>query len=317
MIYRRVFSCPCCDYNEHAVEDRPVFQGHVRLSKTTSSFYSDMPNESSFCQVHECLDPSSSIARLTDWLRQPDSTSSSRPGLRDRKLIGLMLALSMLHIVGQRWSQSGFDRDAILVVPHQEGELRAFRPLVYCDLRPKSDLNTNLNIADCVAALGILILELEAGKEVHPTSANAAGSSNMVRLGQILEDDSPDSTWSQYIDDKYRSIAGSCFEFHKAVAHFDNDDNRFTGEIAPVAFLYKHIFMPLYKLTTERFGATANFFPRIQDALSIPVDVRIAQPVFVFDDWTMAGDDGKRYVLTYLAPKHNLPGPHLAYMQSN
>lgn len=208
--------------------------------------------------------------------------------LRDRKVIGVYLALSIVHLAGSPWLQEELGRENLSIWSHRQEEAIHYRPHIFCKLKQKSD--TVPEIADHVAGLGVLILELATNKIAGWTDEDAdyqlKRKTNIQRLVRILSDEQ----WRGEIEEHYRGIGDACLAFNSKVEDFEHPD--FTPETTPLAVLYKFILYPLYRLLVSSFGTTTYLFPGMS-ALTLPTQIREshAQCLVMFDDFDTKNRD--------------------------
>lgn len=154
-------------------------------------------------------------------------------------------------------------------------------------------------MGDYVAALGVLILELDTyrladwtDQDIDPKTNNR---SNQYRLARILDD----QEWKENIEAAYKRIGEACLDFMIHVLNFE-ENSPLENEIAPLAVLYKEVLSPLYILLVSRFGTTINLLPevsRITATSLVPTAPGpLAHSIILFDDLDSAESD-ERYVL--------------------
>ncbi|KAI1740736.1 hypothetical protein F4680DRAFT_465012 [Xylaria scruposa] len=243
------------------------------------------------------------LPKLKDLLRgvnsRPDGGSKGR-SLRlkklDRKLIGVFLAWSLFMLYGSPWLQQQWQDDVlILPYPSPNSHIDSRRPLISCILRDTQG-NDRRPQAEDVAALGILILELEANAQALWTDEDedfeTGEKSNLLRLARILNDED----WVGELSDGYRQVAKSCLEFEILVEGFSIPD--FEADMKCLAMLYKCVVNPLFQLLVSDFGAAAQAFQNIP-ALSVPKRQKRQSPrtkTTLFDDLeTSSGDIKVQY----------------------
>ncbi|KAH7218860.1 hypothetical protein DER44DRAFT_846810 [Fusarium oxysporum] len=237
--------------------------------------------------------------RLSDLLQRVESNFEGGPmgrSLRlqrlDRKLIGVFLAWSLFMLYGSPWLQQEWQDDILIVAhPRPTSQLDNRRPLISCMLQIlRSD--TRPHVED-VAALGVLILELEANRLAKWTEDDmefdTGKRSNLLRLARILRD----QDWFGELSDGYREIAMACLEFESLLGGFDHP--RFEGDLKCLAILYKRIVNPAFQLLVSDFGAATQAFRSIP-VLSVPKrHKRHANQTkaALFDDFEISSNDEK------------------------
>ncbi|KAJ2981443.1 hypothetical protein NUW58_g6689 [Xylaria curta] len=212
---------------------------------------------------------------------------------RDRKLLGVFLAWSLFMLYGSPWLQHRW-QDSVLVLPYpsSNSHIDGRRPLIPCVIKHTQDTEKRPTSEE-IAALGILILELEANMQAGWTNDDedfeTGEKSNVCRLIRILSDEN----WTGELSDGYRQIAKSCLEFENLV-----EASRFPcGEAdrRNLAMLYKRVVNPLFQLLVSSFGTAAQVFRSIP-ALSVPERQKKKSSrtnMVLFDDFEMSGDDTK------------------------
>ncbi|KAJ4328353.1 hypothetical protein N0V84_001224 [Fusarium piperis] len=111
-------------------------------------------------------------------------------------------------------------------------------------------------VVEDVAALGVLILELEANLSAGWTSDDedyfTGEKSNKARLSRILKE------WKGDLTDFYRGIGSACFRFEELVEDFEHP--RVDPSLTSLAILYKCIVNPLYQKLVSDHGETQRLF---------------------------------------------------------
>ncbi|KAI0198197.1 hypothetical protein F4808DRAFT_436847 [Astrocystis sublimbata] len=243
---------------------------------------------------------SDQLPRLKDLLLgvtpQPEPSRSNFLRLKklDRKLIGVFLAWSLFMLYGSPWLQQQWQDDVfILPYPSPNSGIDNRRPLISCTIGDAPG-NERQPQAEDVAALGVLILELEANAQVPWTeddeSFETGERSNVVRLARILDDED----WVGELSDGYRQVAKSCLEFEAIVER--SSLSGFKPDMKSLAMLYKCVVNPLFQLLVSNFGAAAQAFQNIP-ALSVPKRQKKRKSsrtkLHLFDDIETSGDDVK------------------------
>ena len=140
-----------------------------------------------------------------------------------------------------------------------------------------------------MAAFGVLIMELQAGKSAEWTDDDIDwemnAESNHVRLGRILEE------WKEVVPDGYRHVSRACHDFEWLIETFYNDN--VACHLKSLAIVYKCILEPLFHILERNFGGDAQLFEGIPSPWEGP---KVAEQVFeseLFDDLDMAGSHEK------------------------
>ncbi|RYP72076.1 hypothetical protein DL771_004407 [Monosporascus sp. 5C6A] len=173
--------------------------------------------------------------------------------LKYRKLVGVLLASSLFQLSDSPWIEQHLGPDTIFVPLPNKRWLHQWCPQVVCTLVPKE--NTKLQ-SDDIAAFGVLVLELEAGRKAPWTKADndwlSGERSNHVRLARILK------AWEDVVSDDYRGVAKACLEFDSLVESLYHPDIVFDQK-GP-AVIYKCILEPLFRHLMKSFGNLAPLF---------------------------------------------------------
>ncbi|KAF2963179.1 hypothetical protein GQX73_g10399 [Xylaria multiplex] len=279
----------------------------------------------STCQIcsltveSETHDPNVSLSISTIWgkiMQSWDSTSYQLPKLKDllrgvssgpgsnaqsqslhlskldRKLIGVFLAWSLFMLYGSPWFQQQW-QDDVLILPHSSpnSHTDGRRPLIPCILRDTQGHGRQPQ--EDVAALGILILELEANTQASWTDEDedfeTGERSNLLRLARILND----AYWIDELSDGYRQVAKSCLEFEILTECFSSPG--FDASMKGLAMLYRCVVEPLFQMLVSDFGVAAQAFRNIP-ALSVPKRQKrqpLRTEIVIFDDTEAMENDVK------------------------
>ncbi|KAK4206459.1 hypothetical protein QBC37DRAFT_300762 [Rhypophila decipiens] len=216
--------------------------------------------------------------------------------------IGALLACSLYHLFGSSWIQTEFDRSNILIFTGQTSRIDSdyWRPHIECRLGCESNHisdSESEHLAELVASLGVLILELEANRPAGWTDGDVDWDtnerSNIQRLSRMLKD----IEWLDDLGEPYREIGLACMNFQRWTedVHHPHMHERRLKELA---ILYKCIVNPLYRHLVTKFPPTRQLFDGIP-GLSVP-NVRrggtrpvvLKRRVAFFDDDTT--DDADR-----------------------
>ena len=173
--------------------------------------------------------------------------------LKYRKLVGVLLAAPMFQLSDSPWIEQHLEPECIFVPSPDNKRLQQWCPRTLCTLVPNKD--TRLQ-RDNVAALGVLVLELEADRKANWTVGDedwiSGEKSNQVRLARILK------TWKDLVSDEYRTVAKACLEFDSLIESFDHPD--IVSERKGLAVIYKCILEPLFRHIMKSFGNLAPLF---------------------------------------------------------
>lgn len=206
----------------------------------------------------------------------------------ERKQIGVYLALSLFQLCGSPWLQHTFEGNNIYILP-RKSSIRPqdyWRPHVACCLDRAA---CRMSLSEDVAALGVLILELEAktlaGWKDDDEDYVTGTRSNKSRLYRILYE------WKRKLAHSYLNIGWACMLFDTLIETLDDEkigqadqgDENWRG----LVILYKCILNPLYrKLVTDFPGAEKQF--RGVSGLSVPAArkriERAVEQLVLYDD---------------------------------
>ncbi|OPB42086.1 hypothetical protein A0O28_0032030 [Trichoderma guizhouense] len=207
-----------------------------------------------------------------------------------RKIVGLLLACSLFQLCGSPWLQHGFEREKIHILPNNSSLnlLEYWRPHISCDLSLDRDQRS---LSEDVAALGVLILELEANLSAGWTDDDedyeTGTKSNRTRLSRILKQ------WRGDVTDFYYGIGSACFRFENLVEDFDHP--KIEQSLKSLTILYKCIVNPLYQKLVSDFGFTERLFGGVS-GLSVPSrqkKVPATPPLVLYDDLESREPDKK------------------------
>lgn len=186
---------------------------------------------------------------------------------RDRRVVELLIAYSLLNLDNSRWVKLGLTVDTVsLRVTETLNSLERWKPHVSCSLA-SLDGKDDENVA--VLSFGLLLMEMEAKRLAEPKEEDAEwGSDRPSRdsmLKRVLEE------WTGYVEDGYKDIATACLLFRQLSEKFY--DPSLTQEKRRAAAMYRYILAPLYRLVTSGFRAASELFgelPRSAPSPSIP-----------------------------------------------
>lgn len=164
-----------------------------------------------------------------------------------RKLAEVLLAACVFQLNESPWTEQYLSPDDLFVPLLDVKQPHQWCPRLLCDLKPR-DFATEQS--DNIAALGILVLELEVCRRASWTSDDedwlAGERSNYTRLARILED------WKDSVYDDYRKIAKACLDFNVLVAGLE--ESQIPQERRGIAVIYKYILEPLVRSTAKSFA---------------------------------------------------------------
>ena len=203
--------------------------------------------------------------------------------LKYRKLAGVLLAASIVQLIDSPWIEQHLGSESIFVPPPNNKRLQQWCPRVLCTLVQKKD--TRLQ-SDNIAALGVLILELEAGRKANWAASDEHWMSgkrlNHLRLARILK------SWEDLVSDEYRNVAMACLKFEKLIENFVHPD--IGEEMNGVAVIYKCILEPLYLHIMKSFASLAPLFKGMFDPSRrsiAPINISTCIPT----KWVLFDDD--------------------------
>ncbi|KAF5566182.1 hypothetical protein FNAPI_1299 [Fusarium napiforme] len=135
-----------------------------------------------------------------------------------RKTASLLHAISLFQLSNSPWIEQHLELEHTLLPLTVSDDLEQCCPRIYCNLESKPDRRLQ---SDSIAALGVLIMELEAGRKASWTAEEknelSGRGSNISRLTRMVKD--PD--WKKGVDKNYREIAKVCLEFSSLVDNLD------------------------------------------------------------------------------------------------
>jgi hypothetical protein len=144
-----------------------------------------------------------------------------------------------------------------------------------------------------VAALGILVLELEAGESAEWAKDDIdwenGKRSNQVRLGRLLEE------WKD-MRDAYRHVGEACHNLELLVETFEHED--VDDDLKYQAVVYKCIVEPLFQILYMDHGSDTQLFesipsPRGDITVSTSQLLSKVAKRELFDDFEEAESDEK------------------------
>jgi hypothetical protein len=147
------------------------------------------------------------------------------------------------------------------------------------------------SLAEDVAALGVMLLELEANRAAEWSEEDedyeTATRSNRARLLRIMKD------WKGDLPDRYHGVGSACFMFEQLVEDFDH--TKIDQSLRDLAVLYKCVVNPLYQQLVSEFGAADRLFPGIPGSRVSGKQNRASNtgPLVLYDDWEATESDKK------------------------
>uniref|UniRef100_A0A8H7MZ22 Peptidase S8/S53 domain-containing protein n=1 Tax=Bionectria ochroleuca TaxID=29856 RepID=A0A8H7MZ22_BIOOC len=169
--------------------------------------------------------------------------------LNRSSLVAFLLAATFFQLCGSPWLKEPFQTESIsLSVTHDQtpGQWHLHAP---CDLLPST---AAMGLTDRVAALGVLILELETGRKALWTRMDRRSrtGSHRRRLRRLLHE------WEGNIIGENKRIALSCLDFETLLQDFE--DSNVSQSEKMHAIIYKHILGPIVRRHAERFDELEN-----------------------------------------------------------
>ncbi|KAH7218858.1 hypothetical protein DER44DRAFT_846806 [Fusarium oxysporum] len=212
--------------------------------------------------LYDLATATASANTLDHFLKGPSALAQCQYMGRTRRLdrvgraiVGVFLACSLFRLCGSPWLQHGFEGESVFVLPNETAvrHIYYWRPHISCCLGPHPRPRS---LPEDVAALGVLILELEANLLAGWTSDDedyfTETKSNKARLYRILKE------WKGDLTDFYRSIGSACFQFENLVETFEHP--RVDPSLTSLAVLYKCIVNPLYQKLVSDYGEAQRLF---------------------------------------------------------
>lgn len=202
--------------------------------------------------------------------------------LKYRKLTGVLLAASMFFLGDSPWIGPDLGSETIFVPPPDNKQLQQWCPRLSCTIGPNRNTRPQ---SDSIAALGVLVLELEANRKANWTADDEdrllGEKSNRRRLARILK------SWEDLVSDDCRSVATACLEFDNLIASFDYP-KRVSGKKRH-AVIYKFILEPLFRHAMGSFKSLTPVFHEMfccDRTLTAPINIAPSIPAMrvMFDD---------------------------------
>ncbi|KAI9146885.1 Thermostable alkaline protease [Paramyrothecium foliicola] len=221
------------------------------------------------------------VNKINLWIAKQTKSSESEPTLNaklallddilshtralkalHRKLLGVLLAASLLQLYDSPWIQQQWHRDTVLIpsdprdLARDMKRLQQWHPRILCTL--SGHVVRKIQGED-IAAFGVLLMELEADEAADWTDEDTEWpsdvKSNRVRLARLLRE------WETVVSDEYRQIGRNCLDFENLSESFEH--SRLGPEMKHLAILYKCILDPLFRCLVKDFGKAAQLFQGI------------------------------------------------------
>lgn len=269
--------------------------GYICAQTATQGTESQIP--------HRAPNPSTEWEQMTEDDSEPESSISSvlddvlneRHTLSNmhRKLLGVLLACSLLQLYDTPWIQQQWRRDTLYLPPGRpcEEQLPHWHPQVNCTLSPRASRGIH---GDDIAAFGILLMELEANDEAIWSDEDVdwllQTKSNHSRLARILR------VWKNDVREGYRKIGKACLDFENLVSGIN--DPMIPRDMSCLAVIYKSILDPLFRYLVDDFGDTRKLFRGIAGpwgnlSATVGLSSSHASKRALFDDFETTEDDKK------------------------
>ncbi|CAG9982380.1 unnamed protein product [Clonostachys byssicola] len=195
-----------------------------------------------------------------------------------RSLAIFLLAITFFQLCGSPWVKEPFQAECLSLCVTDDQPNGQWRLHAPCDLVPDTGIS---DPADSVAALGVLILELDAGYKASwsPDDESRSGKrSHQMRLRRLLRE------WEGDIIDENKRIARSCLDFDNLVGSLPDYDLP-QGMKVP-AIIYKYVLEPVLRHNIERSEEFQNVFAAIfgqDDTLPLFRNIVLPERVCAFD----------------------------------
>ncbi|VUC27265.1 unnamed protein product [Clonostachys rosea] len=192
---------------------------------------------------------------LQDYL---DARRSGGPelDLNCRSLAECLLAAAFFQLSGSPWMNQPLEAECISLCPPDDRWLEQWRPHALRTLAPNTVVG---NLGDSVAALAVLVLELETERKASWTETDkdfdTGERSHAKRLGRLLGE------WGGKITDDDRKMAHACLEFNCRVRNLA--DKCVPEDVKTPAAIYKWILQPIVKRSAGRFRQIEQLFTEI------------------------------------------------------
>ncbi|KAK7216483.1 hypothetical protein V2G26_004486 [Clonostachys chloroleuca] len=180
---------------------------------------------------------------LEDCLDQGTLTDFSP---KHRALAGFFLAATFFHLIGSPWLNEPF------VARHISLDNPVSQPLDGWHVRARRSLERStdaIDLAESVAALGVLILELETGFksswERDDEMSTTGEMSHHLRLSRLVRE------WSNALTEDIQRIARSCLEFNFLVDNLPG--NSVTEGMRRPLIIYQHLLEPIFRRNGQSY----------------------------------------------------------------
>ncbi|KAF4448622.1 subtilisin-like protein [Fusarium austroafricanum] len=209
-------------------------------------------------------------------------THKSGLTLKHRKLVSVLLAVSIFQLSDNPWVAQHLDPENIFLPSPNNKYLQRWCPRIHYTLVSSQD--TRLQ-SDNIVALGVLVMELEADCKAEwipeDDDWDSGERSNRARLARMLR------TWEDEISDDYRRIAKACLKFDDLVEKLKHPD--IAEERKGLAIIYKCILEPLSQCVNLSFEGLSPlikgmFGPGRSLVSPISIPLAVARKVILFDD---------------------------------
>lgn len=239
--------------------------------------------------------------RICDLLKSSTTAMCSEAlSLKHRKLLGVLLACSLVELHGTPWVQRQWRRDMIHLhrYPWDINQLHQLCLRIPCTLSHQPSLELD---SETISAFGILIMELEANNqakwdEESDVDLEYGTLSNQIRLGRVLEE------WEDDLTDSYRDIGQACYDFDSHVRTVSTQ----LGDERHLAVVHKCIVDPLFKSLITDFSSLYRLFegksgPWNRLSAAITLTPQKASKRVLFDDHeTTASDKRTEYASRFI-----------------
>ncbi|KAF5705144.1 hypothetical protein FMUND_12223 [Fusarium mundagurra] len=203
-----------------------------------------------------------------------------------RKMTSVLFAASMFQLSDTPWVDPRLDlARAFVPMPIIHANLQQWYPRIYCNLELGQTTSPQ---SDNIAALGVLLMQLEAARKSEwlPDADKdwiTGQRSNHFRLFRMLGD----MELKGRVSDGYRQIARACLEFDGLVDDLEHPE--IGVQRKALTIIYKCILGPLHEQATSHFGDLKDHFNGIfgYEPFSVPTagsHLATAKSLTLFDD---------------------------------
>ncbi len=209
----------------------------------------------------------------------------------DQKIVELVLASSLLHLNTTHWLRDSLHIDRIAILwcpPAQDPDPFAqWHPYITCSLEGSPGQGVDEDDDD-VLSFGILVMEMEAGRRLVPTSEDMDWETGRPSKDSMLKQALV--SWRKRLEDGYQQIGNACLNFRELVDTFYHPD--LDMEMKRTAAIYKYILTPLYNIMAQRYRETSLLFKGFPQSTKIARASCLSQqqkqkrpaPLTLFDD---------------------------------